>query len=717
MSVFADSVKLLVNKFGIPVIPIPPKEKGTKLKDWPSRATIAHDQLLAWYKTNPNFNTGAVATPEGICILDADDPLLREKYQADTGLVFPETFTVKSSKGFHYYFHQTDASRALGNKKKKDLFDFQQSNKYVVGPHSVHPSGAIYTPNDANIVAIPDDLVVWINNQTNGTAAATGEVTQEQKERFEKYLGPEGHNENFTDLGYDGPGHRWAYSINTGCPYRDLHTNPDTCALDKEFLVYMSPTGPQAHCVHTSCEMTWGKYRDYLIEKSGQNFPLYETTNNFKVVVGVWDSAAAELEADLQARNETPKFPDLCFEGSYIGDLAKALTDHTFVPPVFAYAQISAALGLVLDSCIGFPFQPAMSMRHYVMNVSAKPQCGKDESRRRVTGTDAQGSYGVLRSLLLEKGVILTDGNVYGSGQALKLDLSQNWSGRHVLMGFAEMQELYSKCRGTNNILESVLLQLFDSTDVGQKTVGVSMAGQNVRFSFTGDFTIDNFRHSFEGSSSIGNGLLSRCILTLADKQPHYGDWPTWNPKAFDELVTKISTVVNYLKPAEGHQELFVPEEDPLAKELRNDFLTKIGKDEGLRPFIDRIDVHFKRDLLLRAVFSNNDDLYITPEHVAASIKWAEYQLLCRRKLWQAEGKDAVACLNLKIMAALQRHRNVKPGISASKLCTLCDVYRDGNQHYFERAIKSLAHGSGDVVIAGVNREGYRVYALREQSS
>jgi putative DNA primase/helicase len=144
---------------GVAVIPVPPKEKGCKLLDWPQLATTDINQINNWAETEPDGNYGCVCTPESVVVLDADNPGLRSQIERTTGRDFPDTLTVRSSKGYHYYFKQTDRSRAVGNRNVADLFDLQSNRKYVVGAGSIHPSGAEYTViNSVDIVPMPDWL-------------------------------------------------------------------------------------------------------------------------------------------------------------------------------------------------------------------------------------------------------------------------------------------------------------------------------------------------------------------------------------------------------------------------------------------------------------------------------------------------------------------------------------------------------------------------------
>jgi len=165
VSNFKEIVTPLIAR-GIPVIPIPPRQKGTRLKGWQNLATTDPVQIEKWHEENPQYNCGAVAKPDGFWFLDCDAPNLQQTIEAETGQLFPPTFSVRSSKGIHYYFRQTDASRKTGNVSVEGLFDAQVNNKYVVAPGSIHPSGKCYEVlNDTAIAEAPDWLPTWIKQQ------------------------------------------------------------------------------------------------------------------------------------------------------------------------------------------------------------------------------------------------------------------------------------------------------------------------------------------------------------------------------------------------------------------------------------------------------------------------------------------------------------------------------------------------------------------------
>jgi hypothetical protein len=93
-----------------------------------------------------------VAT-EGLAVIDCDSrdavAAFRRKYGP------PPTFTVKTARGFHFYFKGEMPTR-IGAQAKLDVKSGPGS--YVVGPGSAHASGAIYAQWErAPIAALPDD--------------------------------------------------------------------------------------------------------------------------------------------------------------------------------------------------------------------------------------------------------------------------------------------------------------------------------------------------------------------------------------------------------------------------------------------------------------------------------------------------------------------------------------------------------------------------------
>jgi hypothetical protein len=166
-----------VTKYGIPVIPINPREKKATLDKWQILATTDAAQIAKWNKENPDYNCGAVGRKGEFLILDADRFIgLSEQIERETGhqLDSIDTLMVKSSEGkLHIYFKHDVRSEALGNFSVDDevgeVFSVRAHNMYVVGPESIHPkTGLAYEviaePTFGDIPAVPDWLMDWLEN-------------------------------------------------------------------------------------------------------------------------------------------------------------------------------------------------------------------------------------------------------------------------------------------------------------------------------------------------------------------------------------------------------------------------------------------------------------------------------------------------------------------------------------------------------------------------
>ena len=154
-------IKYFAMKFvesGISVIPIKYKDKRPdarllpKVDDQPSwdpyKTRIpSMDELDTWFSNRINY--GVVVGWQNLAILDFDDTTGYTSWLTwcarQSGIaeyVAKNAFRVSSSRGVHIYIRLTQ-----GEKKNRKLakIDFKASG-YVLGPGSIHPSGAEYKP-------------------------------------------------------------------------------------------------------------------------------------------------------------------------------------------------------------------------------------------------------------------------------------------------------------------------------------------------------------------------------------------------------------------------------------------------------------------------------------------------------------------------------------------------------------------------------------------
>jgi len=177
MGLFKEIAEPLIAR-GVPVIPLRPRTKIAFLSGWESLATTDPLKIEQWDQEYADANGACVAyaKPDGIWFFEIDRSGFAQQIEAETGQKLPHTFMVRSSPGRgHFYFKQTPASIAMGNKQGldengKELWSARVDNRYVVAPGSWHPtSGARYeTLLDVPIQPAPDWLVEWCTKQVTG---------------------------------------------------------------------------------------------------------------------------------------------------------------------------------------------------------------------------------------------------------------------------------------------------------------------------------------------------------------------------------------------------------------------------------------------------------------------------------------------------------------------------------------------------------------------
>jgi hypothetical protein len=102
-------------------------------------------------------NLGIDCGKSGLLVIDEDTPGAFGHYARRIGEVLPVTFTVSTGKGRHIYFRQP-AGPLLGNRAgalSGRGIDVRGHGGFVVGPGSVHYTGAAYTPAEPSTPAAP----------------------------------------------------------------------------------------------------------------------------------------------------------------------------------------------------------------------------------------------------------------------------------------------------------------------------------------------------------------------------------------------------------------------------------------------------------------------------------------------------------------------------------------------------------------------------------
>jgi putative DNA primase/helicase len=409
---------------------------------------------------------------------------------------------------------------------------------------------------------------------------------------------------------------------------------------------------------------------------------------------------AEEPEAPVST---IPIYPAEALDGDHIGELTRILTDGTPIPPQFVRENAKCILGAIIDGRAGFPGQERLHTKLWTVNISLHPRTGKGESWN-LTGDEGTG---VLYGMLTKYGVKIIDGGLFGSGEImakLLCDLEQEHRPSHVLARFDEMSEPFEKSKVTGSTWHTKLLQLYERNSMAS---GSFKNGKHelrdTHLSLSGDFTRGGFQTTFEGSGSRGSGFLPRCTLSYSDRIPHTGDWRKTDMIAAVKVLTNLDCCADTVTHLENR---FVPEASDEANSLRWEFIEFLRN--GDPRYTPELEAHFKRDLLMRVLFSK--DTQIDAVRTRKSIAWTLHQLELRNELWPEDAGGPVERMERAILKAL-----AKCSLTVTRLIDYCNVNRPGSGGYevFNRALKALVF-SHTVKAVGKSQRGTLIYALEQ---
>lgn len=155
---------------GFSIIPLMPRAKDP-LPGWGVKRksrTLNDDEYH--FGVPDDCNVGIVAD-ETFLILESDDESqLRQLVRNCTGREIPLTLVSQARFGRpHFFFRQSPRSLEIGNLTVAGLFELRAKNQYVVGPGSIHPTGAEYRITaDYEVLPIPGwllDCLVYLKGE------------------------------------------------------------------------------------------------------------------------------------------------------------------------------------------------------------------------------------------------------------------------------------------------------------------------------------------------------------------------------------------------------------------------------------------------------------------------------------------------------------------------------------------------------------------------
>lgn len=138
---FRDIAVPLLDR-GFSVIPIAPRGKAP-IGPGAKNATQDVNLCLEWDKLWPNANVG-ICADANITILESDDAKRLQALLNDFGVELPLTLTGGASENRPHFFYKRTPECGDSCITVPGLFEFRNVNQYVVGPGSIHPSGAEY---------------------------------------------------------------------------------------------------------------------------------------------------------------------------------------------------------------------------------------------------------------------------------------------------------------------------------------------------------------------------------------------------------------------------------------------------------------------------------------------------------------------------------------------------------------------------------------------
>ena len=147
---------------GLSIIPLNKGEKKPSIK-WEEfqkhRAT--EEELRSWFKQDRNFGIICGTISGNLVVFDFDEAEAVNFVFTDFEKVKQKTMVVRTGKGYHIYFR---TKQGVPSSKRTHLhLDIQSEGKYVVGPGSLHPSGAIYNSIGSEAVSEIDNYTEFLD--------------------------------------------------------------------------------------------------------------------------------------------------------------------------------------------------------------------------------------------------------------------------------------------------------------------------------------------------------------------------------------------------------------------------------------------------------------------------------------------------------------------------------------------------------------------------
>ena len=190
-----------LSDYGFSIFPLLQRSKKPAVKWEPYQtARPTPDEIETWEHEHERRNVAVICgAVSGVVVLDIDSD---EGQQEAERRGLPQTPSVKTGKGRHYYFKHPgfevhNFAKGRGGKEKMPGIDFRGDGGYVVGAGSIHESGAVYhwdvSPDECEFAEMPSWLSAYLkdeekNERKGTTTARTDAEAHPNTGRFAKYV-------------------------------------------------------------------------------------------------------------------------------------------------------------------------------------------------------------------------------------------------------------------------------------------------------------------------------------------------------------------------------------------------------------------------------------------------------------------------------------------------------------------------------------------------
>jgi uncharacterized protein YdaU (DUF1376 family) len=144
--------------------------KHPRIKAWGNLATTNEVAINKWWGEWPDANVAILTgTKSGLLVLDVDNKNGKDGDATLDALCrrydwHPQTFTVKTASGRHFYFAHPNGTIHSGTSALGPGLDVQGNGQYVITPPSLHESGCLYECLDSEtpVANVPEPILALI---------------------------------------------------------------------------------------------------------------------------------------------------------------------------------------------------------------------------------------------------------------------------------------------------------------------------------------------------------------------------------------------------------------------------------------------------------------------------------------------------------------------------------------------------------------------------